>query len=365
MGHDLNVTDGKVSMFYFGEKPWHGLGQEADRPITTWEEMVDFAGLGWEVDTVPLRLDPDAGYGDGPAGCMATVRRDTREILGAGMGVGYKPIQNREAFNFMNSVAAENGIEFHTAGALGKGERIWMMARLPNAIVLPGKGKGEDDVIDKNLLLVNWHDGSGAKRVLWTPIRVVCANTVRAALAGKDGQGVYIRHSGDVQAKIQEAQELLGLGVRYFDAIEPVMQEFASYEMNHKSLDAYFKAVYPDPLDPGKQERAAKNAEKTRDFLSELFEGRAIGSDMGASKGTLWGAFNAVTEYTDHHQLARGEAFGEHEGYVTRKTTDAGASRRLERIWFGDLSKVKQHAFDVACEFAGIPADALKLTNDN
>ena len=86
---------------------------------------------------------------------------------------------------------------------------------------------------------------------------------------------------------------------------------------------------------------------------------------MGASKGTLWGAYNAVTEYTDHHQLARGEAFAEHEGYVTRKTTETGSSRRLERIWFGDLAKVKQHAFDVACEFAGIPADALQLTGDN
>jgi hypothetical protein len=153
--------------------------------------------------------------------------------------------------------------------------------------------------------------------------------------------------------------------VRYFDAIEPVMQEFASHGMNKASLNAYFEAVYPDPLDPGKQERAAANAAKTRDFLTELFEGRAIGSDMGASKGTLWGAYNAVTEYTDHHQLARGESFQEQGGYMTRKTTDTGSSRRLERIWFGDLSKVKQHAFDVACEFAGIPESSLCMPSEN
>jgi hypothetical protein len=82
---------------------------------------------------------------------------------------------------------------------------------------------------------------------------------------------------------------------------------------------------------------------------------------MGASKGTLWGALNSVTEFCDHHQLARGESFVEQDGYVVRKTTDTGSSRRLERIWFGDLSKVKQHAFDVACEFAGIPEEALAM----
>jgi phage/plasmid-like protein (TIGR03299 family) len=361
MAHNINFSNEKYSMFYFGEKPWHGLGQESDRPLTTWEEMCEHAGLGWEVDTVPLRLDPEAGYGDGPAGCIATLRRDTRQVLGAGMGEGYKPIQNRHAFTFMNSVAAENEIGFHTAGVLGKGERIWMMAKLPNAIVLPGKGNGEDDLIEKNLLLVNWHDGSGAMRCLWTPIRVVCANTVRAALAGRDGQGVYVRHTGEIDSKIQEAQKLLGLGVRYFDSVEPIFREFADHAMNKASLDAYFKAVYPDPLDPGKQERAAKNVESTREFLNELFEGRAIGSDMGASKGTLWGALNSVTEFCDHHQLARGESFVEQDGYVVRKTTDTGSSRRLERIWFGDLSKVKQHAFDVACEFAGIPEEALAM----
>ena len=46
MAHELNYTDGKVSMFYYGEAPWHGLGQQADHPITTWEEMAEFAGLG-------------------------------------------------------------------------------------------------------------------------------------------------------------------------------------------------------------------------------------------------------------------------------------------------------------------------------
>jgi phage/plasmid-like protein (TIGR03299 family) len=359
MAHELATTRGKIAMMYFGEKPWHSLGTEATSPVKTWEDLSEMAGLDYEVDLVPMYLGPE--YDNRPSGSCATIRRDTGEILGNKMSPDYSIISNREAFSFMNSIAAENQIEFHTAGALGKGERIWMMAKLPNAIVLPGKGKGEDDVIEKNLLLVNWHDGSGAMRCLWSPVRVVCANTVRAALAGKDGSGVYIRHSGEIQNKIQEAQHLLGLGVRYFDSVEPVFQEFANHAMSKMSLDAYFKAVYPDPLDPGKQERAAKKARDTRDFLTELFEGRAIGSDMGASNGTLWGAYNSITELVDHHQLCRGEEFVEQGGYVARKTTDAGSSRRLERIWFGDLAKTKQHAFEVACEFAEIPADSLAM----
>lgn len=40
---------------------------------------------------------------------------------------------------------------------------------------------------------------------------------------------------------------------------------------------------------------------RTLDTIRELFE-TGIGSDLPGSRGTYWGAYNAVTEFTTHHR---------------------------------------------------------------
>ena len=355
MAHGLNTTNGKVSMFYYGEKPWHELGQEATEPVRTWEEMCELAGIGYDVGLVPNWIHVGGEYRE--AGSCSTIRTDTGEILGNKLGPNYQPIQNVEAFNFLNNVAAEHGIEFHTAGALGAGERIWLMARIPGNMKL-GKGKGAKDEVEKNLLLYNRHDGFKAMTAFWTPVRVVCANTVRAALQGRNGEGIVIRHSGEIERKIQQAQRLLGLGVRYYDVIEPLLQTFASTKLNASQAKAYFASLYPDPEgeDSDKPSRKGQTQQAARELLESLFDGKGIGLDMPSVKHTAWAAYNAVTEYTDHYT----SVYSAKEAKAPLRS-DKGAAAKLERMWFGDLCSQKQAAFEKACELCEveIPKAAL------
>lgn len=204
MAHEVNVVNGRASMAYFGETPWHGLGQKLESPATAAEAIIA-AGLDFEVGLHPLVTT------DGLAVLQrkAVIRPDTNQVLGV-VGNSYVPIQNAEAFQFLDTVVADGELRYHTAGALGRGERIWMLAKLPGHI----RVNGTDDITEKFLLLSNSHDASSALRVYFTPIRVVCANTLGVAERRSRGQGVSIIHKGDLGAKVREAQNL-GFGVTF------------------------------------------------------------------------------------------------------------------------------------------------------
>lgn len=128
----------------------------------------------------------------------AVIRSDSKDVLGV-VGNSYVPVQNHQAFEFLDAVVVDEDLRYHTAGALGKGERIWMLAKLPDTI----RVKNSDDITEKYLLLSNSHDGSSALRVHFTPIRVVCANTLAIAARNGRGQGISIIHKGDLATKGQ------------------------------------------------------------------------------------------------------------------------------------------------------------------
>lgn len=339
MAHELAMDgNGKANMFYVGKAPWHGLGTKLDHPATA-AEAIDAAGLGYTVATVPLVTSgPDFGGMDVP-GSFAAVREDTREVFGV-VGRMWKPIQNREAFGFLDAVAAEAKIEYHTAGALGKGERVWVLAQLPGVIRV---GR-TDDTVEKYLLLSNSHNGESSLRVLWSPIRVVCRNTLATALGRGEGSGIAIRHCGDLQAKVNEAQRVLGLAERYYDDLPAMIDGLAAFKPTVAQVGSYFKALYPDPADPDKAARAAAYAAETRDILTGLFD-TGMGHDMPGIKGSAWAAYNAVTEYIDHHKVSRKSV---------NLTSAVGQSKRVESMWFGDGASVKRTAWALACDMVGV-----------
>jgi len=325
MAHELATTDGRTAMMFIGDKPWHGLGSRLDTPATA-AEAITAAGLDYEVTLTPMATMDGLTVPQR----RAVVRYDSQRVLGV-VSDRYVPVQNRQSFAFMDSLVADGSLRYHTAGALGQGERIWLLAKLPSSI----RVKDSDDISEKFLLLSNSHDGSSALRVYFTAVRVVCANTLALADRQSKGEGIAIRHSGDLASKVGEARAVLGLAQKHFDDLEGRINVLANHYPTPTQLKQYFEALYPDP-DEEKNNRRAANI---REELHRLFE-TGIGLDMPAIKGTGWAAVNALTEWVDHHRPSRGPNEGER------------ASRRLESAWFGSGAKLKEKAFHLALEMA-------------
>jgi phage/plasmid-like protein (TIGR03299 family) len=204
MPHNLNQENGQASMMYVGEAPWHKLGTRLDGPATA-VDAIRAAGLNWQVIKQPLyagrespRLLP--GY-------FAVVRDDhwqkgETKVLGV-LGREYTPLQNSDAFAFFDPIVGEKAAVYRTAGALGQGERIWLLAKLPDDIRVVG-----DDIAEKYLLLSNSHDGKSSVQLKFTPIRVVCENTLTMAL--RSGPTLRAAHTKDLPQRLDLGASLVG-----------------------------------------------------------------------------------------------------------------------------------------------------------
>ena len=313
MSHNLNTTNGKTSMMYVLEVPWHGLGTRLEKPATA-AEAIEAAGLGFTVEKRSLKtVDPELPVNNH----FATVRTDTLDVLGV-VGARYAPIQNKDAFTMFDALVGEGEAIYHTAGALGKGERIWLLAKLPDYIRVNG-----NDIVEKYLLLTNSHDGSEVVRVKLTPIRVVCENTLTAALEGTE-QEVRIRHTSNAQVKLKEAHEILGLSNWLYAEIDRIFNQMSARKVTGKEMKDYVRVIFPEPPRVYHRSQAPRIHEK----VAELAE---TGAGAELVRGTLWGAYNAVTEFVDHCRLSK-----------------ADDSARLKSMWFGSGERIKKQAFKVA-----------------
>ena len=325
MAHNLEILNGEASMFYVNDPPWHKLGTKLNRPATA-EEAIRAAKLDWEVAKVPLYAAGNARVfpAEGEFGIVRKDKWDSDDctVLGV-VGEQYTPLQNREAFTFFDPIVGEGAAIYHTAGVLGAGERIWILAKLPDSIRVKN-----GDITDKFLLLSNSHDGESAVQVKFTPIRVVCENTLTMAL-GK-GKTIRVAHTKNVQQRLREAQDLLGIIRTEFAEIEKNFNTMAQVQMDDDRLGDYMGLVFPDPADP-KDWRGAERAAKHR-FWSRYFFANGKGNREYGVERTLWAAYNGVTEYIDHRE--------------TTQTDD----RRLRSLWFGNGCSIKARAYRVAKE---------------
>jgi phage/plasmid-like protein (TIGR03299 family) len=237
------------------------------------------------------------------------------------VGAHYTPLQNREAFQFFDPIVGEGAAIYHTVGALGNGEHVWILAKLPGHIHVVG-----DDIAEKYLLISNSHDGKSSVRVKFTPVRVVCQNTLTMAL--KRGSVVRVAHTKSVVDNLKNAREMLGIINSGFQEFEVLYTKMADLLVDSSLLDRYLRAVFPDPENHD-GEKAREIAGQHRAWAEHFFaEGR--GNQEKGVKGTLWAAYTGVTEYVDHH---RG-----------KKTSE----QHLYSVWFGAGYQIKSRAFESA-----------------
>lgn len=210
----------------------------------TAEQAITAGQLDWEVVKEPLYFDPTRNVRVKEK--FVTRRTDRLDQPDGGqlgvVGRDYHVLQNRDAFRFLDPLRLGNRAIYHTVGALDAGRKIWLLAKLPGEIRVIG-----DDVTEKFLLLSNSHDGSSAVRILFTPIRVVCQNTLNMAL--RTSEGLWIKHFAEVHDRVKEAYRLLHVVNEAYDRAAVTMKAMAKVQLNSEQLKRYLQTVAPLPQD--------------------------------------------------------------------------------------------------------------------
>jgi phage/plasmid-like protein (TIGR03299 family) len=224
------------SMFYVRNVPWHGLGIRVETALNS-EEALEQSGLNWSVIQRPIMTgsyDPIPGY-------KANVRESDDRVLGV-VTDRYKVVQNREAFEFTDSLLGE-GVRYETAGSLGDGRKIWLLAKLPDKYIIEG------EQIDPYLVFASSHDGSGAIKVCMTPIRVVCQNTLNIALSSAKRIWSTI-HVGDLAAKMDEAHNTLLLAEKYMGKLGAEFSRLSKVKLTDAKVMEYIDLLLPMDEEP-------------------------------------------------------------------------------------------------------------------
>ena len=305
------------SMMYVGKMPWHGIGVALESPPTA-AEAIKAAGLNWKVQKQPI-FTPHRGHKklEEVPGFNAVVRRDNRRVLGV-VGKTWQPLQNQAAFAFFDKFIEAEVADYHTAGSLKEGQQVWVLAKLRGDPMTVVKG----DEVEKFLLLSNSHDGKAAIRVTFSPIRVVCMNTLTMAESDDASPFLRIYHKGNLKQTLQRVQEVVDVTNRTFEATLEQYRWLAKQQV--KNIHRYILDVLQVPGDAEKPPRALEN-------IMQLFE-NGRGQDNQAVRGTYWAAFNGITEWVDHHRGRDGT--------------------RLAAAWYGEGRRIKQRALDVATALA-------------
>lgn len=323
MSHNLafDQKTGEASLYLLKEAAWHKLGQVVEEAKNS-DEILKIAHLDWEVEKVPNFVNVNNEWKE--SGSFSTIRKDTGDVLGALLGNQYQSIQNKEAFDFIDSlVKDQSDVVYHTAGALGKGEIVFITAKLPKYLKL-----GKSDIMEEYLLFSNTHNGGGGS-VQFTNVRVVCNNTYNMAMRNCRNR-VSLRHTSGIHDRLKLGRELIGLATEWSDKLADVLQQFNKLNVTDTKAKDILNYTF---LTKDEIENLALGKElstRRSNFMQEVYNAlySAPGQNIGAGTG-LW-VMNGVTSFL--------------QNVKSYKTED----RKMKGVMFnGEESIQAQKAFDM------------------
>jgi phage/plasmid-like protein (TIGR03299 family) len=337
MPHEISITNGRAEMMYTGSTPWHGLGTALDNPVDM-PTGIRAAGLDFTVAKQPLYRYHNGEYQQVKDRYMV-VREDTNAEFGVVSGQ-YEILQNIDAFDGLEEILGRGHSIYETAGALRGGKVVWIMAKLPETVeaVL-------NDPIEKYILLSTSHDASQSLEISTTPIRVVCANTLRFALRNAQYR-VRVRHTASIKDRAVEVRRALNLSEAYFALMMEGIERLAQIPMRDSHVVEYAKAVLN--VNPEKDGNRLTTEAIDR-FVELYYAGR--GQDIPGVRGTAYAGFNAATEYLDNFARVKTD------DYIWTQNSVEAQDHRLYRSWFGKGQQFRDRAFKLAQSYG---TDGLK-----
>jgi phage/plasmid-like protein (TIGR03299 family) len=296
MSHEINYNSkkGTHSFASHSENAWHGLGQVVDNAMTS-QQAIELANLDYEVSKAPIYAgitqEGITNYSEYQER-FATYRTDTNEVLGL-VGGRYEIVQNKDAFGFFDAIIDSGEAIFETAGVLGKGERIFVTAKLPNDMLI----KGEE--VNKYIILTNSHNGSSSIIAGFTSIRVVCNNTLQASLRELSNK-VSIQHRAGAKEKLSEAYRVMGIASSYMTEVESIFNQMAKTQISDDGLKEYIKEVMKPVYK--KDDNIEEVSTRFKNQVESIYEFALSHPTQvtDASRGTMWGAYNSISGYYNY-----------------------------------------------------------------
>lgn len=357
MAANIEINNGVASFAENGrkERAWHGLGQVFDRPMTVKEALeashADFSvALADVMFITPEIIKALAEREDGmiPSdllidavikGKKATFRTDKNKPLGI-VGENYGIVQNLDAFTFIDTLCTGQ-VGSHVpviecAGVLGQGERVFITAKFPDDIILDNKG---DDRVEMYMVFTTSHDGTGAVKCVCTPVRTVCENTLRAALAHNCGC-LSLRHSSNIMQRLdltskentEFAYKALNLMNVYKKSLEQRFDHLRNIKVSENDLDRILAEVVLSEKsllvykESGTMEHEDIPTQSKNTFLAmKTAVEQGVGQDLGERGTGLW-VLNGITSYYQNNATWRNDEVKFDSilhGYTSKKVLDA------------------------------------------
>lgn len=302
------------TMAYAGEVPWHGLGVKVIDDLTP-AQMLEKAGLDWTVEKIPTYVDYNGQKI--PTEDSALVRSSDGKILSVVSGE-WNPVQNHEAFDFFHDFVMEGNMKMHTAGSLREGKNVWALAKVNESFEILG-----GDKVDSYLLFSNPHEYGRSIDIRFTPIRVVCNNTLTLALGTSSDLMVRINHRNRFDPEL--VKRTLGVAHNKMSTYKEAAEFLSSKRYTEDTLNNYLRELFPS-LSKENKEVMSRPAETILSVVDTQ-----PGADF--APGSWWNAFNAVTYTTDH---------------VLGHTNES----RMQSSWYGQNRQRKVTALNKAIEYA-------------
>jgi phage/plasmid-like protein (TIGR03299 family) len=317
------LEDGDVAL-YTKRPAWHNLGKFHLEGLTDISQVLKESGTDFDV----IQMESQYLWGgklQTVPGSFVNVRSDTGQALGV-VGRVYTPVQNYEAFEFLQNLADKHDIIWESAGMTARG-RVFVSMQLPDTLKLDINGVSYEIV--PYVTAFNSHDGQSPFLVTVSPWAVLCGNTERFNI--RDALSRWtVRHTTSATKKLEEARRTLGLSLKYYEALAEDETKLAENEMVLGEVQDLLADLWPAKElaeDETETVRSKNMREKRETALEELW-----GKNSKLYGSTAFAAERSVTEYLDH--VAPRRAVGD-------KLAAARATAVLEGM--DDDKKAKAH----------------------
>lgn len=314
-------ADGTAEAAFALLPAWHGLGLVLDHPMTS-AEAIKAANLDWEVVKEPVYDFDGITYTQVP-GAALLKRSDNGKILGV-VGKRYVPVQNIEAFNFIDSLVLDGTMTYEAAFSLKGGKQIVVLARMPHVDFV-----SDEDTLKRYIMFSMGHDGANSIKVGAVSVRTVCYNTFLTALRQDSDTLISIPHKGNPTNKLMLLQRALSYAEAEFNKFTETARKLVSVKWDSTTIDTYLNTLFGGT-------ESKKITKVKNDILARLNNNN---QQIGGMKCTAWAALCAVIEHIDHTKR-RG------------KNNLARAEARFKTALLGVGKRLKIEALDLAVELS-------------